>query len=241
MKSMGNLLTLTLFLFTFLVASTLAMDPMQNSKRYQIERAERDFRISELDNAQWQRAKPLMITTYWSGEQAPSTRHFVARMLWTRRALYFKCEANQGEPLVIAQQPKTDKKAFGLWGRDVCELFIAPERDFTNIYYEFEVAPTGEWIDIKIDFTGEERRNDWDYVSGMQAAGRIEEGRVIMAFRVEWKAFDKTPRVGDIWMGNIFRAVGAAPERGYLAWQPTMTAKPDFHVPAKFGEFEFMR
>jgi hypothetical protein len=49
------------------------------------------------------------------------------------------------------------------------------------------------------------------------------------------------PKSGDVWLGNLLRCVGRDPDRGYLAWQPTMTEKPNFHVPEKFGEFEFVR
>ena len=81
---------------------------------------------------------------------------------------------------------------------------------------------------------------DWDYRPGMEAAAGIEENRVIMAMKIPWKAFGKKPNAGDVWLGNIFRCVGKEPERGYLAWQPTFTEKPNFHVPEKFGEFVFV-
>ena len=48
------------------------------------------------------------------------------------------------------------------------------------------------------------------------------------------------PSSGDVWHGNIFRCVGKGENRGYLAWQPTETPAPNFHVPEKFGEFEFV-
>jgi Carbohydrate-binding family 9 len=60
-----------------------------------------------------------------------------------------------------------------------------------------------------------------------------------MAIKIEWKAFGKTPKIGDVWLGNIFRCIGKDPTRGYLAWSPTMTKEASFHVPEKFGEFEF--
>ena len=30
------------------------------------------------------------------------------------------------------------------------------------------------------------------------------------------------------------------PTRGYLAWRPTLTKSPNFHVPSKFGNFRFV-
>ena len=67
----------------------------------------------------------------------------------------------------------------------------------------------------------------------------IEKDKIRMAIKIEWKAFGKTPKAGDIWLGNLFRCVGEGETRGYLAWQPTKTIEPSFHVPEAFGEFEF--
>jgi hypothetical protein len=58
--------------------------------------------------------------------------------------------------------------------------------------------------------------------------------------KIPWEAFGKKPSAGDVWVGNIFRCVGAGPDRGYLAWQPTMTETPNFHVTEKFGELKFL-
>jgi alpha-galactosidase len=73
----------------------------------------------------------------------------------------------------------------------------------------------------------------------MKSAAKIEKDKVIMAIKVEWKAFGKTPNKGDIWLGNLFRCVGKDPDRGYLAWRPTKTETPNFHIPGAFGEIKF--
>ncbi len=130
-------------------------------------------------------------------------------------------------------------KTIGLWDRDVCEIFLAPNREEFRKYFEFEIAPNGEWIDLGIHQKPDERITDWDYNSGMKSAARIEKDKVIMAMKIEWKAFGTTPKAGDVWLGNILRAMGAEPNRGYLTWQPTMTEQANFHVPEKFGEFLF--
>jgi hypothetical protein len=61
-----------------------------------------------------------------------------------------------------------------------------------------------------------------------------------MALKVPWSAFGRKPRPGDVWLGNLFRCVGKDPNRGYLAWSPTLTKVPNFHVPERFGEFVFV-
>ena len=72
----------------------------------------------------------------------------------------------------------------------------------------------------------------------MVLAGSINK-EIVMAIKVPWEAFGARPGIGDVWLGNLFRCVGTGSTRGYLAWQPTETETPNFHVPEKFGEFLF--
>jgi alpha-galactosidase len=206
-----------------------------------IHHLKQDLAIAELDNASWANSPSVAVNNYWSGESAPVGRHFTARLLWSDTALYVRFEANQAEPLIVADKPDITKKTKGLWDRDVCEIFIAPDRDDRNRYFEFEIAPTGEWIDLAMHMTPKERETDWEYASGMTSSVRIEKAKVIMAIRIPWKALGRTPKAGGLWLGNLFRCVGKDPTRGYLSWKATMTKKPNFHVPAKFGEFEFVK
>ena len=200
----------------------------------------KDFPITNLTNANWAKAAEISIKKYWSGEIAPIGRHFKTRLLWSNTALYVRFEASQNEPLVISETPNLTSKTNGLWERDVCEIFLAPNPKEFRKYFEFEVAPTGEWIDLEIHQMPNQRETNFAYESGMQTAAKIEKDKIWMVFKVEWKAFGKTPKAGEIWKGNIFRCVGSGETRGYLAWQPTETEKPNFHVPDRFGEFEFL-
>lgn len=200
-----------------------------------------DFAISDLDDAAWKKADGIEIERYWNGQPAPNGRRATAMLLWSDTALYVRFEAHQDEPLVVSDKPELRTKTLGLWDRDVCEIFVAPDIDNPHKYFEFEIAPNGEWLDIGIDRSGNKPITDWDYTSGMQSATSIETSRVILALKIEWKAFGKTPKAGDIWLGNLLRCVGKDPDRGYLAWQPTMTDEPNFHVPEKFGRFKFLR
>jgi hypothetical protein len=198
-----------------------------------------DFVITELDNKAWKSAKEIEVSQYWNGEKAPKGRHFDTQLLWSDTALYVRFETERKEPLVVSEKPNLETKTRGLWDRDVCEIFLAPRKDDFRRYFEFEIAPNGEWIDLGIYQKPDERITDWDYNSGMKSAARIEKNKVIMAIKIEWKAFGVTPKAGDIWLGNILRAMGSEPNRGYLTWQPTMTEQANFHVPEKFGEFLF--
>lgn len=191
------------------------------------------------ESRDWEKSMPVEITQYWSGESAPNSRRASARALWSKKALYVRFVCRQGEPLVISNQPVTDRKTMGLWDRDVCEIFIAPDPGVIERYFEFEAAPTGEWLDVALHWTPEKRESDWGFHSHMTALGSITEDRVTIAMRIPWNQWIHEPQTGERWRVNLFRCVGKDPDRGYLAWQPTRTAKPNFHVPQAFGWLSF--
>jgi Carbohydrate family 9 binding domain-like len=200
-----------------------------------------DRPISEADfeNEIWQRCHSIVIEHYWSGEPAPPARHAEARICWSSEALHVRFVCAQKEPLIVAENPRTDRKTLGLWDRDVCEIFLAPDPTNPSRYFEFEAAPTGEWVDLGITVTPTGRETDWDYASGFTTAAKLENEQLTIGMRIPWSAAIPKPEAGDLWRVNVFRCVGPeAPER-YLAWQPTKTPEPNFHVPEAFGTLRF--
>jgi hypothetical protein len=236
MKNVNSIFFLLISFLSFIFYLNAQSKMTYNTK---IPHLKKDFLIYELDKKEWKQAKEIVVDRYWSGENAPVGRQFKAKLLWSDTALYVRFEANQDEPLIVSDKPNFLAKTKGLWDRDVCEIFLAPNKSEFRKYFEFEIAPTGEWIDLGIYQKPDERITDWDYKSEMKSFARIEKDKIWMGIKIEWKAFGKTPKVGDIWLGNIFRCIGKGETRGYLAWSPTMTKEASFHVPEKFGEFEF--
>lgn len=210
-------------------------------QKLKINYAESDFAAADLSNVAWNASELIRIDQYWNGVVAPDGRHTNARILRTDSALCVRFEANQTEPLIVAAEPDLRHKAMNLWDRDVVEIFVAPDRNEPGKYFEFEASPTGEWLDVALDSTSGTRVSDWEYKSGMEVAAKIEDGKTIIAMKIPWTAFGKRPELGDVWLGNILRCVGEDPDRGYLAWSPTTTEDPNFHVPDRFGEFHFVK
>jgi hypothetical protein len=200
-----------------------------------------EIAVTDLDHVAWQSARPLIIGHYWSGEAVPVERQTEARLLWSEQALYVRFVYRQTEPMVTNPRPQTKRKTIGLWERDVCEIFITPNVSQPERYFEFEAAPTGEWLDLKIHYKPDERETDWKFRSGMTAASRVTSDKVLIALRVPWKAFARKPRDNERWRGNLFRASGSGDTRGYFTWRPTRTPEPNFHLPAAFGWIRFER
>jgi Carbohydrate-binding family 9 len=191
------------------------------------------------DHPEWKHAPAIQIARKWSGEDAPTSRHAEVRIIWSAVSLQVRFVCRQAEPLIVSKNPQLDQKSIGLWERDVCEIFIAPNPEQPENYFEFEVAPTGEWLDLGIRVTAKGRETDWDYYSGMTAAHRVARDQVMLMMCIPWSAAIPRPNPGDVWRINLFRCVGVGNER-YLAWQPTYTPEPYFHLPQCFGQLEFL-
>ena len=197
------------------------------------------LRIDDLGSPAWSNASPVLIQRLWSGEPAPPERHAEVRLCWSDEGLHVRFACQQHEPLVVGENPVTDKKTLGLWDRDVCEIFLAPDPQNSRIYYEFEAAPTSEWVDLAIRLNLAGRETEWDYTSGLQTAAEVQPDRLMIGMFIPWSSRIPQPAIGDQWKVNLFRCVGRHPTERYLAWIPTRTPEPNFHVPEVFGWLRF--
>src|SRR5262245_44386589 len=201
---------------------------------------ERSPSLNDFESTEWSNASPVHLTRYWSGSDAPAERHASARVLWSTDALHVLFDCRQEEPLVVAPNPETHRKTIGLWDRDVCEIFVAPDPNVPETYYEFEAAPTGEWLDIAINFKNPQRESDWGLISGITVAAKQEGQRLLIRMRIPWSKGIPRPESGQSWRVNFLRCIGSGDDRGYLAWKPTFTPEPNFHVPSAFGWLWFL-
>lgn len=193
----------------------------------------------QFDNSVWNESQPVRITHFWSGAEAPEGSHSLVRIIWTDESLNVRFDCNQTQPLIVETNPQLVQKTVGLWNRDVCEIFIAPIPGDILRYFEFEAAPTGEWVDLAVRFNQGVRENNFAYSSGMSVATRIAEDQVTIGMHIPWSDSIPRPSLNDEWRANLFRCVGIGNER-YLAWQPTFTEEPNFHVPEVFGRLRFL-
>ena len=195
--------------------------------------------VDQFEHPAWEDCEPVKIEHYWSGEPAPASRHAEARLCWSDEALHVRFVCDQHEPLIVADHPVTDRKTLGLWDRDVCEIFVAPNATHPERYFEFEAAPSGEWVDLGIVVSPSGRETDWDLNSGMTTAARLEGEVLKIAIRIPWTDVIPKPHKGDVWRANVFRCVGPEALERYLAWRPTRTPEPNYHVPEAFGTLRF--
>ena len=166
------------------------------------------------------------------------------RGFWTDKDLYllFECPYKELNLWLPAMGGGPRNK---LWDRDVVEFFLGD--DWTNIrhYREFEIAPTGDWIDLAIDL--DRKSFDQSWRSGWTTAARIDKNAKVWyaAARIPLSAVSKNRvKAGTKWRGNLYRieGLGEDPQRHFLCWQPTCVIGKDAnHVPEHFGTLIFAK
>jgi alpha-galactosidase len=183
----------------------------------------------------WEIAKPIRFSADWQGLNADAQRETQVRLLWTPENLYLRFDAAY-KVITVFSDAEAGGRRDKLWDRDVCEAFLQPDSTEARRYKEIEVAPNGFWIDLAIG-PGEMR----DLQSGMRRRVDIDKATK------SWRAVLKLPMkslvqrfdASAVWRANFYRIEGQAEPRFYSAWQPTRTAKPNFHVPEAFGRLVF--
>jgi len=184
---------------------------------------------------EWQRASPVTFDSDWQERNPDPGRETQVRALWTRQHLYLRFECHYRE-LFMFEDSDPGGRRDHLWDRDVAEAFLQPDPAQEHFYREFEVSPNGMWVDLDI-FTGGRA----DLKSGLRhSVVRDEKSRVWTAeLAIPMKSLTTRFDPAAIWRANFYRVEGKKEPRAYLAWQPTHTPQPNFHVPSAFGKLRF--
>src|SRR5690606_568822 len=178
-------------------------------------------------------------TSYFPEIRYPEVRTEV-RSVWSPSSIYFAFRCPY-ETLNVYHNEDPLQERWELWRRDVAEIFINPYPERMRHYWEFEVAPNNQWIDLEIDLDREPFHDaGWD--SGFLHATSIDiESKVWSCeLRIPVSCFGlESIAAGDTWRVNFFRCDGPGNdhERRFLAWSPT--GKRNFHVPERFGRLVF--
>jgi hypothetical protein len=185
----------------------------------------------------WDSIPETSVENDWMGIRSLPERFFLFQVCWNERFFFIRFTASRNEDCLIGANPCGDSKTLGLWNRDVCEIFIAPNPSTPEEYFEFEIAPTGEWVDLHISFQGTERVTDSEIETNAVYEAVYNSGVDLMMISIPWTTLGVKPSPGVVMKGNVYRCTGSEPTRGYLALWPTKSPSPNFHIPGSFGEF----
>jgi alpha-galactosidase len=184
---------------------------------------------------EWQSAQPVRFHSNWQGENPDPGLETEVRVLWSPTFLYLRFVCRYRE-LSVFEDSDPNGRRDHLWDRDVAEAFLQPDSSVERRYKEFEVAPNGMWIDLDISPSGLA-----DLKSGMTRSVHVDAQRKIwtaeLAIPMRSLATHFDPN--KIWRANFYRVEGKTEPRQYLAWQPTHTPQPNFHMPEAFGILRF--
>ncbi len=187
----------------------------------------------QLNDPAWKTARPTSIETDWRGKKAgPRTE---VKLVWTPEALFFAFDC-AFETLNVDEEAPIDVEHRKLYRYDAVELFIDAQPRNHRTYRELEIGPLGHFMDIDVD-RRRRKRGDVSWSSGMRVKTHIDRRakRFVIEGAVPAKAFDADRLKAGNWRLGLYRIAGKKPGRIYMARFPTRTAKPNFHVPKKFG------
>jgi Carbohydrate family 9 binding domain-like len=219
-------------------AASVPEDAYSSSVQLEARHSSTDFvPDGDLSKAPWKNAESVEFDHDASGKlHYPELATRVAA-LWTEKYVYFAFWSHY-DALNVYEGEDPAKERWQLWERDVAEVFLNPEPARVPHYYEFEVAPKNQWIDLEIDKT-KDPFNDASWNSRFEHATRIDDKNHV------WTAEMRIPlssmrvseaHAGAEWRANFFRAAGKGgdAQRKFLAWSIIPEGKT-FHVPTRFG------
>ena len=221
-------------------------------------RVTNEIRLDAANSAkEWESAQPARFDADWRGRDSDPALETEVRVLWSPSTLYLRFACRYHELFVFEDSDPNGRRDH-LWDRDVAEAFLQPDYPALEVdrvapdalvrggadegvrpymfYKEFEIAPNGMWIDLDISPAGLA-----DLKSGLTRSVHVDSQRKIWTaeMAIAMKAITAKFDPGAVWRANFYRVEGRAEPRQYMAWQPTHTPQPNFHVPQAFGTLRF--
>ncbi len=196
-------------------------------------RVGKDFKVDgKLNESVWQKTKPAHLECQSANSVARPDLSTTVRLLWSDRYLYLGYECPFTE-LTMFKPAQPKKERFGLWEKDVVEAFIGTDWQNVKKYFEFEVAPNNEKLDLTLNLP----EKDFPWSSGFESVVKVDQKRKVWTaeWRIPFAALGETPKAGSRWRLNLYRCDYA--NKAFLAWRPT--GQGSFHVPERFGTLEF--
>jgi len=157
--------------------------------------------------------------------------------LWNDRYIYFAFRSRY-TTLNTFEGEDPVKERWELWTRDVVEVFVNPQPEHLKHYYEFEVSPNNQWIDLEIDKSKDPFTNaPWN--SNFDHATKIDEKTKVWTceMRIPLHPMQVSAiHPGEEWRLNFYRMDGPGEnsQRRAMCWS-TIPQSKSFHEPTRFG------
>jgi uncharacterized protein (DUF362 family) len=181
--------------------------------------------------AAWDAIPAVSFDTDWAG--ATTGTPTSVRFAWSPKALTMLWEVDEAGINADASRP-TDTERAKLYEEDCVEIFLAPDAKEPGRYYELEVGPLGHFLDVAIDRSAKKSDVAWSAEARIATQVDRDKKHVTIEVSVPAAAITKALAPGARLPLGLYRMEGRG-QRKFLAWSPTRTPRPDFHVPSAFG------
>lgn len=178
------------------------------------------------------KARVVTFDTDWSGK--PTAVKTSVRFAWSKDALWMRWDLDSAGVNADDSKPIESERA-KLYEEDCVELFLGQDPTDRNRYWELEVGPLGHFLDIAIDRGA--KKSDVGWSSNSKITTKVDRDKKHVTIDVAVRSPDVLAvlKKGARLPLGLYRMEGKKPDRLFLAWSPTRTPKPDFHVPSMFG------
>jgi hypothetical protein len=179
----------------------------------------------------WANAKVATFDTQWSGAHTATTTN--VRILWSEQALYMLWEIENAGFNVDMSHP-IDVERESLFQEDCVEVFLAPDPSERRRYFEIELGPMGHFFDLRIDRIKGTSDEAWSSHAEIKTKVDRENKKGVIEVALRSPDILAALHPNTKLPMNMFRMEGTG-TRLFLAWSPTRTPRPNFHVPEAFG------
>lgn len=186
-----------------------------------------------MTDATWAAVPATHFSTDWSGAETGIGTD--VRVAWAKDALYMQWKLSDAGFNVDESKP-TDVDRPQLYNEDCTEVFIGTQTEDPHKYYEIEIGPLGHFLDLTVDPKAKlDVKTQIAWSSGAKIVTNPDRAAHKDTIDVTFTSPDivSALKSGASLPLAFYRMEGKP--RKYLAWSPTKTPKPDFHVPSAFG------
>jgi len=213
---------------------------------YTIERVSAGISVDGVaDEEDWRAASVIELIVPWGDAEGEPVQRTGVRMLWSHTDLYivYACE----DPYIGAEIVDHDGPTYL---EDAVEIFATPNDEDVYSYFGYEMNVRGTLLDYVTFWRDGERLSGgrgWQS-EGVRIATTIDgtlnddsdvDSGWILEIAIPFDNFRHLggripPRSGDVWRLNLNRCAGKTAGQ-YAMWSDSGSAKPQFHVPERFG------
>ncbi len=216
---------------------------------YKVKRLEKPFKIDAVwEKTVWSGVQPLSVGNYM-GEKPDHLPNVQAKLAYDDEAIYVIWRVEDRYIRAVAQ-----KYQDAVYKDSCVEFFLTPGSDVSGGYFNLEMNCGGTAL---FHFQKQARKDafpipesDFRRVLVAHSLPKIIELEIeaptvwAVEYRIPFSVLEKysdfnRPTPGTVWRANFYKCADNSSHPHWLSWAKIDYPKPNFHLPAFFGELYF--